>query len=234
MNKCLLITGASKGIGYATAQRFVEQGYKVVNISRSPCRIATVSNLQIDLTSAGWENARQAEIMAALGDAEQLCVVHNAALLEKDSVKDVTASRLRHVLELNVVATVLLNQIVLERMGAGSSIIYVGSTLGTKAVANTCSYATSKHALVGLMRATCQDLAGSMIHTACVCPGFTKTEMLQAHLGHDEAVYAAIAAGVTHQRLIEPGEIADTIYFCAQTPVINGAVMDANLGQIQN
>ncbi len=234
MNKCLLITGASKGIGYATAQRFVEQGYKVVNVSRSSCSIAAVLNLQIDLTVPGWEAARHAEIIAAVGDAEQLCVVHNSALLEKDSIKDVTASRLRHVLELNVVAPVLLNQIVLEKMAAGSSIIYVGSTLGTKAVANTCSYTTSKHALVGLMRATCQDLAGSMIHTACVSPGFTNTEMLQAHLGHDEEVYAAIAAGVTHQRLIEPVEIADTIYFCAQSPVINGAVLDANLGQIQN
>lgn len=234
MKKYLLITGASKGIGYATAQRFVEGGYTVVNISRSPCDIIDVLNLQIDLTLPGWEEARKAEIIAALLDAEQLCVVHNSALLEKDSIKDVAADRLRHVLELNVVATVLLNQIVLERMSAGSSIIYVGSTLATKAVANTCSYATSKHALVGLMRATCQDLAGSMIHTACVCPGFTKTEMLQAHLGHDEKIYAAIAAGVTHQRLIEPAEIADTIYFCAQTPVINGAVLDANLGQIQS
>ncbi len=234
MNKCLLITGASQGIGYATAQRFIAHGYKVVNISRSPCDIAAVSNLQIDLTQPGWEDTRQAEIIAAVGDVEQLCVVHNAALLEKDSINDVTADRLRHVLELNVVAAVLLNQIVLEKMSSGSSIIYVGSTLGTKAVANTCSYATSKHALIGLMRATCQDLAGNMIHTACVCPGFTKTEMLQAHLGHDEQVYAAIAAGVTHNRLIEPAEIADTIYFCAQTPVINGAVLDANLGQIQN
>lgn len=234
MSKCLLITGASKGIGFATAQRFVEQGYQVVNISRSPCGIGDVTNLQIDLTMPGWEEANAAAISAALGTPEQLCVVHNSALLEKDSIKDLNAGRLRNVLELNVVAAVLLNQIVLEKMGPDSSIIYVGSTLGTKAVANACSYATSKHALIGLMRATCQDLAGSMIHTACVCPGFTKTEMLREHLGHDEQVYAAIAAGVTHNRLIEPVEIADTIYFCAQTPVINGAVLDANLGQIQN
>lgn len=234
MNKCLLITGASKGIGYATAERFMERGYKVVNISRSPCAIANVINLQIDLTVAGWDDENKDAIVAALGAPEQLCVVHNSALLEKDTIKDLNADRLRSVLELNVVAAVLLNQIVLDTMTAGSSIIYIGSTLGTKAVANACSYVTSKHALTGLMRATCQDLAGSMIHTACVCPGFTKTEMLREHLGNDEQVFAAIAAGVTHKRLIEPAEIADTIYFCAQTPVINGAVLDANLGQIQN
>lgn len=234
MNKCLLITGASKGIGLATAQRFAEQGYSVVNISRSPCNIAGVANLQIDLATPGWELCNAAAIVDAVASAEQLCVVHNSALLEKDNVKDLQAARFRSVLELNVVAPLLLNQIVLAKMAAHSSIIYVGSTLGSKAVANTCSYSTSKHALIGLMRATCQDLAGSMIHTACVCPGFTNTEMLRAHLGDDEQVYAAIAAGVTHKRLIEPAEIADAIYFCAQTPVINGAVLDANLGQIQS
>ncbi len=234
MKKCLLITGASKGIGYATAQRFIEQGYKVINLSRSLCRIANVTNLQIDLTAAGWEDANRSAILAALGTPEQLCVVHNAALLAKDNIKNVSTTSLRNVLELNVVAAVLLNQIVLDKMMAGSSIVYVGSTLGTKAVANACSYVTSKHALIGLMRATCQDLAGSMIHTACVCPGFTKTEMLREHLGDDEQVFAAIAAGVTHKRLIEPAEIAEMIYFCAQTPVINGAVLDANLGQIQS
>ena len=41
------------------------------------------------------------------------------------------------------------------------------------------SYVVSKHALVGMMRATCQDLAGREIHTACICPGFTDTEMFR-------------------------------------------------------
>eukprot|EP01043_Picozoa_sp_COSAG02_P056833 COSAG02_NODE_6801_length_3352_cov_170.007378_3_plen_92_part_00 len=52
---------------------------------------------------------------------------------------------------------------------------FVGSTLSEKAVANTASYVTAKHAMVGLMRATCQDLAAAAapVHTALVCPGFT-------------------------------------------------------------
>jgi NAD(P)-dependent dehydrogenase (short-subunit alcohol dehydrogenase family) len=52
---------------------------------------------------------------------------------------------------------------------------FVGSTLSEKAVANTASYVTAKHAMVGLMRATCQDLAvaAAPVHTAAICPGFT-------------------------------------------------------------
>ena len=82
-----------------------------------------------------------------------------------------------------------------------------------------------------MMKATCQDLTGTGIHTACVCPGFTATEMLLTHLGEDPAVRTAVEGMSTMGRLIEPTEIAQTIRFCVENPVINGAVLHANLGQ---
>jgi NAD(P)-dependent dehydrogenase (short-subunit alcohol dehydrogenase family) len=100
-------------------------------------------------------------------------------------------------------------------------------------VANTHAYVVSKHAVIGQMRATCQDLAGSMIHTAAICPGFTETEMLSEHLGANPGIYEQITATIAHGRLAQPSEIADTIWFASQTPVINGAIIDANLGQIE-
>jgi hypothetical protein len=57
--------------------------------------------------------------------------------------------------------------------------------------------------------------------------------MLRAHVGDSEEILHAIAAGVTQKRLIQPDEIARTVWFCAENPVINGAVIHANLGQIQ-
>ena len=126
-----------------------------------------------------------------------------------------------------------LNRLVLPLMEPGSAILYVGSTLSVKAVANTCSYSASKHALAGLTRATCQDLAGSGIHTACVCPGFTETDMLRELAGHDAAALDGLAQHVTMGRLIDPAEIAETLYFCARQPVMNGAIVQANLGQIE-
>jgi len=88
-------------------------------------------------------------------------------------------------------------------------------------------------AVAGLMRATCQDLAGTGIHTACLCPGFTDTAMLRAHVGGSDETLAAIAAGISFNRLIEPGEIARALLFCAENPVVNGSLIHANLGQIQ-
>ncbi len=83
------------------------------------------------------------------------------------------------------------------------------------------------------MRATCQDLIGKQIHTACVCPGFTATEMLEEHLGRNPEVLDQITASVVLGRLIRPDEIAATIWFCSQNPLINGASIDANLGQVE-
>lgn len=58
--------------------------------------------------------------------------------------------------------------------------------------------------------------------------------MLRAHVGEDQEILDSIASMGTYGRLIEPKEIAETIYFCAQNPVINGAVMHANLGQVEH
>ncbi|WP_372780981.1 SDR family NAD(P)-dependent oxidoreductase [Litorivivens sp.] len=234
MKKILVITGGSKGIGRATIAQFMEQDYRVVNLSRSAPDIDGVVQITADMVNPGWADACAEPLAAELNAADNICVIHNAAVLKKDSVRDTSADSLQQVFQLNVIAALQLNQLVLPHMKGGSSIIYVGSTLSEKAVAGSCSYVTSKHALVGLMRATCQDLAGSGIHTACVCPGFTDTEMLREHLGHDPAILDAIAGGVTQGRLIQPQEIANTLWFAAQNAVINGAVLHANLGQIEH
>jgi len=138
---------------------------------------------------------------------------------------------LRRVLETNVVAINSLNKHLLHRLPRSSSILYVGSTLSEKAVPNSFSYVLSKHAQLGMMRATCQDLMGSGIHTALVCPGFTDTEMLRTHLGDDPAIERMIAGMNSFDRLIEPAEIAELIRWAHHNPVINGSVLHANLGQ---
>jgi 3-oxoacyl-[acyl-carrier protein] reductase len=127
-----------------------------------------------------------------------------------------------------------LNQLYFPLMKPGSSVIYIGSTLSEKAVGKTASYVTTKHAVAGLMKATCQDLIHTGIHTCCICPGFTHTEMLQARIDHDPAILAFATSKQVLGRLVEPQEIADVVWFCALHPVMNGAMVHANLGQVEN
>ena len=234
MTKNLVITGGSRGIGLATAELFLEHGYRVLNLSRTPAPLEGVLNLTVDLGEPDWDRAGAAELQAFIPDKQPVVLVHNAALLCEDSAPDLSADALRHVLQINLVAPMQLNRLLLPLMEPGSCVLYVGSTLSVKAVANTCSYSVSKHALAGLMRATCQDLAGSGIHTACICPGFTETEMLRELAGHDAAILEGLAGNVTMGRLIDPVEIAETLYFCACHPVMNGAIVPANLGQVEH
>lgn len=233
MTDLLVITGASKGIGRAAAGLFSEMNYEVVNISRSSAKHPGISDRPIDLSDPAWARDHGRAIKAAAEGFDRIVVIHNAGTLNKDSVRDLKATDMQRVLQVNLTAALQLNQLLLPSMKPGSSVLYVGSTLSEMAVAGACSYVVSKHALVGLMRATCQDLAGTGIHTACICPGFTDTEMLREHVGGSTEALDAIASGIAFGRLIEPAEIARTLLFCAENPVINGAVIHANLGQLR-
>jgi len=230
--KTLIITGASKGIGFQVAMLALTKKYRVINLSRSDAPHPDINNHNIDLAEHDAMDKIRA-LMTEYKLAGQITLVHNAAELRSDSAAATATADFRHTLELNVVAPHNLNQIFIPMMAPGSSVIYIGSTLSEKAVANTYSYVVSKHAIVGMMRSTCQDLANTGIHTACICPGFTDTEMLRAHVGEDSEIIQSISELSAFGRLVTPEEIAKTIVFAAENPVINGAVIHANLGQIE-
>ncbi len=226
-----IITGASVGIGMATARAFLANGYTVYNLSRRPCPLTGVNNLACDLSSAKAINTACDVLLNSINKSESVALVHNACQMRKDSTTACDSDSLREVLETNLIAVNSLNQRLLTSLPSSSSVLYIGSTLSEKAVAGSLSYVVSKHALLGMMRASCQDLMGSGIHTALICPGFTDTEMLRTHLGNNDDVMQAIASMNSFNRLVEPEEIAQFLVWAHNNPVINGSVLHANLGQ---
>lgn len=226
-----IITGASAGIGRAASARFLDAGYTVYNLSRRPCPLTGVENLRCDLQNRDSVEAAMSVLLPAVRKADAVALVHNASRMLKDSALDCSDEALAGVLGVNVIGINTLNQRLLPELPASSSVIYVGSTLSEKAVAGAFSYVVSKHAQLGMMRATCQDLMGKGVHTALVCPGFTDTEMLRTHLGNDEDTLRAIGGSNSFGRLVAPEEIAELIVWAHEHPVINGTVIHANLGQ---
>lgn len=227
----VIITGASAGIGLATAERFMADGYTVVNLSRRKCPLGAVTHINCDLSAPGFVDNLSPQLTPMMQNAERIVLIHNASRLDNDTAVETPSNQFREVLEVNVVAPNTLNYFIIPFMRAGSAVLYVGSTLAEKAVPNSYSYVVTKHAQVGMMRSACQDLAGREIHTACICPGFTDTEMLRQHVPAEamDAVRGMSAYG----RLINPDEIAETLHWAAHHPVINGAVLHANLGQVE-
>ena len=236
MSRIAIITGASSGIGAAAAQQFIDRQFLVFNVSRRPCLVDGVENICGDLSSPTGVKALADDIAVQLDNhgANEVCLVHNAALMLKDTAENCADDDLVGALQINVMAINTLNRRLLPLLPQGSSIVFVGSTLSEKAVGGAFSYVVSKHAQLGMMRATCQDLMGRGIHTALVCPGFTDTEMLRSHVGHDDGVLLGIGQMNSFGRLIEPAEIANLIVWAHHNAVINGAVLHANLGQLEH
>lgn len=229
--KCLLITGGSAGIGLHTADLFTKAGYQVINLSRRRCPLDSVTHINCDLSEPGFIEQISPQLTGTLQSADELVLIHNAAKLVNDNAMETPSNAFREVLEINLVAPNTLNYFAIPFMQPASSILYVGSTLAEKAVPGSFSYVTSKHGVIGMMRATCQDLAGRQIHTACICPGFTDTEMLRQHV--PDEFMEQVKSISAYNRLVSPDEIADTLLWAAQNPVLNGSVIHANLGQIE-
>ena len=226
-----IITGASAGIGEAAARCFQAEGYCVYNLSRRACPVPGVKNLSCDLSSTNAIDQACDVLLTAIEHSSSVALVHNACQMRKDSTTHCDSESLRQILETNLVGVNSINQRLLSHLPRSSSVLYMGSTLSEKAVPGSFSYVISKHAVLGMMRASCQDLMASGIHTALICPGFTDTEMLRTHLGGDEKILREIAGMNSFNRLVEPVEIAQFIVWAHNNPVINGSVLHANLGQ---
>lgn len=231
MASYLIITGGSRGIGKAAIELFKKDNWEVINISRTACDIPGVRNFNIDLCEPGAIQQHRAQLISAVTNADKICLVHNASLFKIDDIKTMSDDGFRETLECNLVSVSALNTIFIPSMRPGSAIIYIGSTLSEMARPERASYIITKHALIGMMRASCQDLAGMNITTCCICPGFVDTTMLTGQA--DKAtIDAIIKSKVSAGRLIKPEEIASLIHYCATNPVVNGSVLHANLGQL--
>ena len=230
MNKFLIITGGSSGIGFAAAKLFQENGFSIINLSRSTINLDKALHFEVDLASQDWQMSLESKLKEILQSSDKICLVHNASKMQSDNVESIDENSLREVLEVNLVAPTKLNKIIIPYMNKGSSILYVGSTLSEKAVPQMSSYVMSKHGMIGLMRSTCQDLFGRFIHTACICPGATETEMLVEYVQGNQDALKVMASTLSENRLITSKEIAEALFFCANNSVINGSVIHANLG----
>lgn len=114
--KYLIITGASKGIGFATASLFIENHWEVINISRSPCHLEHVVNISADLACPDVVNDIKNQVDSIIQSKAIICVVHNAALYNQDSLQILDVQKLRAVLEIGLIFPLIVNQFLLEKM----------------------------------------------------------------------------------------------------------------------
>lgn len=193
-----LVTGASRGIGSAIAERFRDAGARVLAPIRG----------EMDLASAASVRA----FLAGLTDPVDI-LVNNAGINLPGSIREVLDRDLMETLQTNLAAPLLLAQGVVGGMmerGYGR-IVNVSSIWSAVSRKRRVTYTVTKAGLNGLTRALAVELAPFGILVNTVAPGYVNTELTRKNNTEEEL--AAIREGIPLRRLGEPGEIAEVVAF---------------------
>jgi 3-oxoacyl-[acyl-carrier protein] reductase len=234
MSRSVLVTGASKGIGYAIADTFALAGDQVAGTYRSGAATdlpAGVLPVVCDVTSAEQVEAAFAVAEEAHGRVEVL--VSNAGLTRDQLLLRMSDADLYDVLEANLVGAFRVAKRAsssMLRLKRGR-IIVVSSVVALTGSAGQTNYAAAKAGLIGLARSLARELASRGITVNVVAPGPIETAMTNS-LTTDQL--AAITGAVPLARMGTTAEVAAAVQFLASEPAgyITGAVLpvDGGLG----
>jgi len=87
LNKILVITGGSSGIGFATAKLFQKNGFEIINLSRSTINLDNAVHLEVDLSNTNWQKSVKSKFNELLSKADKICLIHNASKMQSDNVE---------------------------------------------------------------------------------------------------------------------------------------------------
>ena len=229
--RVVLITGGSRGIGLATAQRFAALGDRVAVTYNSSSPPEGFFAVKCDVTSTTEVDAAFTAVEQHFGPVEIL--VSNAGMTKDMLLLRMSESDFADVVDANLTAAYRVAKRAAQGMlkARRGRMIFVSSVVGMLGSAGQANYSASKSGLIGLARSIARELGSRSITANVVAPGPVATDMLAA-LSEDRV--ASLTAAVPLGRLASPEEIAGTITFLASTEAayITGAVIpvDGGLG----
>jgi 3-hydroxy acid dehydrogenase / malonic semialdehyde reductase len=213
--KSAVVTGASSGIGAATAKALAREGARVVGGARRTDRIQPpVIPLELDVTDPASCERFAATATAELGGIDIL--VNAAGLaLGRDPFDDSTEEDEQVVLETNVNGLIRMTRLLLPHLRDGGYIVNLGSIAGRQAYEKGALYVTSKFAVRGFTYALREDLLGRPIHITTVDPGLVQTDFSLVRFRGDEETARKVYEGV---EAMKPEDIAECVLFAVTRP----------------
>jgi NAD(P)-dependent dehydrogenase (short-subunit alcohol dehydrogenase family) len=224
----VIVTGAGRGIGEATARRFAAEGADVLVISRTEADVAEVAaSIRADGGSA-WhavgdvsDSADVDRVVASAAerwDGQINVLVNNAAIDHDCRFLDFPESEWRRVLDVNLTGPFLCSKRVGQVMatGGGGAIVHIASIDALGADGTEVAYNVSKAGLRGLNRTMAMELAEHGIRSTIVNPGYVATALTRGYVGEEMFEYMTSRfARVPQRRMAEPQEIAAAVAFLA-------------------
>jgi 3-hydroxy acid dehydrogenase / malonic semialdehyde reductase len=212
--KAAIVTGASSGIGAATARALAREGARVAGGARRVDELETELRFELDVTDpAGCERFVKWAV-AELGGFDVL--VNNAGLgLGRDPFWAGNEDDEETVLETNVHGLLRMTRLCIPHLRDGGHIVNLGSVAGREPYENAAVYITSKFAVRGFTYALRQDLLGRPIHLTTVDPGLVESNFSRVRFRGDEEKAAAVYEGLEPLR---PEDVADCILFALTRP----------------
>ncbi len=217
-----VVTGASSGIGAATARRLVQEGYDVVAGARRADRLAALHDelgdalrpLPLDVTSA-------ASVAAFAGEIPEATVLVNNAggALGMDPVADASPEDWRAMFEVNVVGVLRVTQALLPVLVASGRghVVVMGSTAGRIVYEGGGGYTAAKHGAAALAETLRLELNGQPVRVTEIAPGMVRTDEFAVNRFRGDADRAAkVYAGVDEP--LTADDIADCVAWCVTRP----------------
>jgi len=215
----VLVTGASSGIGAATARAAAQRGARVALVARRKERMDAlrrelpepdrVHAFPCDLYDEPARVELARDIRSSFGTPDVL--VLNAGVSQRALVEETSLDAIRKIMELNFFSAVHLTQMFLADFLSRRSghIVVVSSVVGYVSTPKRSAYAASKHALHGFFDALRAEIAGRGVGVHLVCPGYVKTEVGQSALRADGTPRGAGRAPI--ERGIPPERCAESV-----------------------
>ncbi|MDD1501662.1 3-oxoacyl-ACP reductase FabG [Lysinibacillus sp. CNPSo 3705] len=238
-NKVAIITGAANGIGYAAAERFIEEGaFVVIADFNEEAGISAAQQLGdqalfVQVNVADRESVKKLVTTVIEHSGRVDILVNNAGITRDAMLTKMTEDQFQQVLDVNLTGVFQCTQEVIPHMIAagGGKIINTSSVSGVYGNVGQTNYAAAKAAIVGMTKTWAKELGRKGINVNAVAPGFTETDMVKKM---PENVLAQMRSIVPLQRLGTPRDIANAYLFLASdeasyvhghTLHVDGAIM---------
>lgn len=219
MDRRIIVSGGTSGIGLATAQYLASHGDRVWILGQHEETVRSALDATPGLAGGAHGDIAEepavqrivAEAIDALGGLDGVFV--NAGIDgEAKGVLELSAEGFRRVMDVNVVGSFLLATATARRMSRGSAIVVNASVNALRAERLFADYNASKAAVLSLSQTLALELAPSGITVTAICPGYIPTRMTQPYIG-DKATADQLLEEIPARRFGKPEEVAALVAF---------------------